>query len=144
MNTGIEILLKRMVDCPEDFDYRLNEGRPSCWMRLFDHAIGDEIATKEEREALEAGMKEVRRQRFTELVMKELAGVEDETSAELEDNFLYSPTSTVTLEKTTQGTWATGAIGTSAFDAQRYQTEMMRQQVDAMNKVQVRKKATIR
>jgi hypothetical protein len=114
-------------------------------MRLFDHAIGDEIATKEEREALEAGMKEVRRQRFTELVMKELAGVRDETSAELEDNFLYSPTSTVTLEKTIQGTWATGAIGTSAFlDAQRYQTEMMRQQVDAMNKVQVRKKATIR
>ena len=77
MNTGVEILLKRMADCPEDFDYRLNEGRPSRWMRLFDHAIGDEIATKEEREALEAGMKEVRRQRFTELVMQALAGVDN-------------------------------------------------------------------
>ena len=39
---------------------------------------------------------------------------------------------------------AFGSTGSHVADAQRYQTEMMRQQVDAMNKVQVRKKAVLR
>jgi hypothetical protein len=100
-------------------------------------ALRSDVITAEEKTALKHEVTEMGRARFTEKVMQALAGVEDET-----DNFLYSPTSTVTLEKTTQGTWANG---TSAFlDAQKYQTEMMRQQVDAMNKVQVRKKAVLR
>ena len=142
MNTGIEILLKRMETHPEEFYYKPNEGVGK-WTRLLD--TFKRSLTKEEIDAVDEGLRKIERERFTELVMQTLAGVEDETSAELEDNFLYSPTSTVTLEKTTQGTWATGAIGTSAFlDAQRYQTEMMRQQVDALNKAEVRKKVTLR
>ena len=145
MNTGVEILLKRIKDCPDDFQYDPTTDRSTKWNKLLMEALRSDVITEEEKVALRAEVTEMGRARFTEKVMQTLAGVEDETSAELEDNFLYSPTSTVTLEKTTQGTWATGAIGTSAFlDAQRYQTEMMRQQVDAMGKVQVRKKATIR
>ena len=142
MNTGVEILLKRIKDCPDDFQYDINTDRSTKWNKLLMEALRSDVLTEEEKTALRHEVTEMGRARFTEKVMQALAGVEDETSAELEDNFLYSPTSTVTFEKTTQGTWATG---TSAFlDAQRYQTEMMRQQVDAMNKVQVRKKATIR
>jgi hypothetical protein len=145
VNTGVEILLKRIKDCPDDFQYDINTDRSTKWNKLLMEALRSDVITEEEKVALRAEVTEMGRARFTEKVMQTLAGVEDETSAELEDNFLYSPTSTVTLEKTTQGTWATGATGTSAFlDAQRYQTEMMRQQVDAMGKVQVRKKATIR
>ena len=109
MNTGVEILLKRMETNPEDFDYQPHTGGMSRWMRLVDHAIADEIVTQEEKDALNAGMKEVKRIRFTELVMKELAGV-DQKEYETE-------------------------IGNSAFssmaDAQRYQSEMMRRQLDA-------------
>lgn len=78
MNTGVEILLKRMETNPEDFDYQPHIGGMSRWMRLVDHAIADEIVTQEEKDALNAGMKEVKRIRFTELVMKELAGVDQE------------------------------------------------------------------
>ena len=109
MNTGVEILLKRMETNPEDFDYQPHIGGMSRWMRLVDHAIADEIVTQEEKDALNAGMKEVKRIRFTELVMKELAGVDQE-------------------EYETE-------IGNSAFssmaDAQKYQSEMLRRQLDA-------------
>ena len=74
MNTGVEILLQRMKDCPEDFNYQPQYGSLSRWMRLVNHAIGDDLLTSEEKNALDAGMKEVRRTRFTELVLKELAG----------------------------------------------------------------------
>ena len=73
MNAGVEILLQRMKDNPEDFYYHPNKGM-SRWHRLVDHAIADEVVTQEEKDALDAGMKEVRRQSFTETVMKELAG----------------------------------------------------------------------
>ena len=136
MNTGVEILLRRMADCPEDFDYRLNEGRPSRWMRLVDHAIGDEIVTQEEKDALNAGLIEMKRQRFTEMVMKELAGVEDETS---DEGKLYIKPKTATLS---------AGLTQHTLDAQKYQTEMMRQHLDthrkALKTVEVRKKATLR
>lgn len=77
MNTGVELLLKRMKDCPEDF-YPEYSKPMTRWARLVDHAVGDELLTEEEHDALMAGLKEVRRTRFTEMVMKELAGVEDE------------------------------------------------------------------
>ena len=74
MNTGVEILLQRMKDCPEDFEYNITKNGMSRWLRLVDHAIGDELLTLEEHEAIKAGMKEVKRNKFTEMVMKELAG----------------------------------------------------------------------
>jgi hypothetical protein len=115
MNTGVEILLKRMESNPDDFAYSIHSGGMSRWMRLVDHAIGEELLTPEEHEAIKAGLKEVKRLRFTEMVMTELAGVGDETSDE---------------GKTPSYIAQRGDI-TSIMDAQRYQSEMMRRQLDA-------------
>ena len=103
MNAGVEILLQRMKDNPEDFYYHPNKGM-SRWHRLVDRAIADEVVTQEEKDALDAGMKEVRRQSFTELVMKELAG-EGEPSDEGKPNPYLAPSATglggVTLGQST-------------------------------------------
>lgn len=123
MNTGIEILLKRMKDCPEDFYYNPSMGE-SRWARLVDNAIAGEIATQEERELLEAGMKEVRRQKFTESVMQMLAGV-DETSDEGKSHTssigMGGATQagyTLTTNPQGQATWATTtATGTISADS---------------------------
>ncbi len=79
MNTGVEILLQRMKDNPEDFFYPHQHGGMSRWMRLVDNGFGEDIFTEEESNAVKNGLKEVRRIHFTEMVMKALAG-EDETS----------------------------------------------------------------
>ena len=81
MNTGVEILLQRMKDNPEDFYYTGVGSGMSRWRRLLDHALSDEILTDEERDAINMALRETRRERFTELVMKELAG-EGEASDE--------------------------------------------------------------
>jgi predicted transcriptional regulator len=154
MNTGVEILLKRMADCPEDFDYRLNTGGMSRWMRLVDHAIADELLTLEEHEALKAGLKEMKRQRFTEMVMKELAGVEDETSDE--GKYYATPLSSTGSNNTGLGYQAlstitaghhNSAIGNLALNSATLNEEQlkhMKAHMDALNKVEVRKKATLR
>jgi len=109
MNTGVEILLQRMETNPDDFAYSIHSGGMSRWMRLVDHAIGEELLTPEEHEAIKAGLKEVKRLRFTEMVMTELAGVDQEEY----EHEIGNP-----------------AFGSMA-DAQRYQNEMMRRQLDA-------------
>lgn len=91
MNAGVEILLQRMKDNPEDFYYHPNKGM-SRWHRLVDYAIADEVVTQEEKDALDAGMKEVRRQKFTETVMKELAGEGEESEAEKLSQMAHSIT----------------------------------------------------
>lgn len=125
MNTGVEILLKRMADCPEDFYYHPDKGM-SRWSRLVDHAVGEELLTEEEHDALIAGLKETKRVRFTELVMKELAGVEDVTSEEGK-----TPMS-IALKNATlsDGLTLTSAVA----DAQKYQSEMMRRHLDEHRK----------
>ena len=115
MNTGVEILLKRMESNPEDFDYQPQYGSPSRWMRLADHAC--EIATTEERDALEAGLKEVRRVRFTELVMKELAGVEDETSEQGKWADSVMQAKGITLGGVTLGQYTSATTGTTTINA---------------------------
>ena len=80
MNTGVEILLKRMETHPEDFYFDAREGR-SRWSKLLEHAIGCNMLTDEEMKALDIGLKETRRTQFNEMVMKVLAG-EDEPSDE--------------------------------------------------------------
>jgi hypothetical protein len=158
MNTGIEILLKRMADCPEDFYYNPSMGE-SRWARLVDNAIAGEIATQEERELLEAGMKEVRRQKFTESVMKELAGVGDETSDEGKTPSHIALRSgmplvgQIQLSSTGQSQYSntTGAVripngsitlGNTSLNEE--QLKHMKAHMDALNKVEVRKKATLR
>lgn len=148
MNTGVELLLKRMETNPDDFVYSPHSGGMSRWMRLVDHAIGEELLTLEEHDAIKAGLKEVKRLRFTEMVMTELAGVEDEPSEEGK-----SLTSSIGMGKQLypngiggNATWSNTAVSNVA-DAQRYQAEMMRQHLDAHRKaiktVEVKKKANI-
>jgi len=75
MNTGIQILIARMKDHPEEF---YEYGRWQHVTRSMD------LFTDEEREAWEKGMEEVRkyeiegkRDLLTDMVLKELAGERD-------------------------------------------------------------------
>ena len=110
MNAGVEILLQRMKDNPEDFYNNPREGMTR-WSRLVNYAIADEVVTQEEKDALDAGMKEVRRQKFTETVMKELAG-EGEPSDEGKPNPYLAQSAThlagVTRVQSTLNTIGTG------------------------------------
>ena len=136
MNTGVEILLKRIKDCPDDFQYDVSTDRSSKWNSLLTEALRSDVITEEEKVALRAEVTEMGRARFTEKVMQTLAGVEDEASEDpksLED---------VIKQYRATGISSVGQTLTSAItDAQKYQTEMMRRQVDALKKVEVRKKA---
>jgi hypothetical protein len=74
MNAGIEILIQRLKDCPEDFV----EGK---WARLLSMALVSSDFTSEEKDALSEVLRNKNRDSFTERVMKTLAG-EDEPSDE--------------------------------------------------------------
>jgi hypothetical protein len=82
MNNGVEILLQRLKDCPEDFTYDINQGLSSRWLKLVEKALAVDFITQEEKDALTVALRENHRNEFTEHVMKHLAGVEDETSDE--------------------------------------------------------------
>jgi len=112
MNTGVEILLQRIKDCPDDFQYDVSTDRSTKWNQLLMEALRSDVITEEEKSALKKEITEMGRARFTEKVMRVLAGADNEM---------------VDLYET--------EIGNSAFssmaDAQRYQSEMMRRQLDA-------------
>jgi hypothetical protein len=79
VNTGVEILLKRIKDCPDDFQYDINTDTSSKWNKLLMEALRSDVITEEEKSALKHEITEMGRARFTEKVMQTLAGV-DETS----------------------------------------------------------------
>ena len=72
MLTGVEILLERMKTNPEEFV----EGGFSKWSRVLD--AGWAVMTEDEREALQAGMNEAKRDHFNGEVMKVLAQGHDD------------------------------------------------------------------
>ena len=72
MLTGVEILLERMKTNPEEFI----EGGYSKWSRVLD--AGFAVMTEDEREALQAGMNEAKRDHFNGEVMKVLAQGHDD------------------------------------------------------------------
>jgi len=72
MLTGVEILLERMKTNPEEFI----EGGFSKWSRVID--AGWAVMTEDEREALQAGMNEAKRDHFNGEVMKVLAQGHDD------------------------------------------------------------------
>lgn len=84
MLTGLEILLERMKTNPEEFV----EGGYSKWSRVLD--TGWSIMTEEERQALQAGMHEAKRDHFNGEVMRVLAQGHDDSvgmGADMEDRF---------------------------------------------------------
>ena len=72
MLAGVEILLERMKTNPEEFV----EGGLSKWSRVLD--AGWAVMTEDEREALQAGMNEAKRDHFNGEVMRVLSGIVDE------------------------------------------------------------------
>lgn len=72
MLTGLEILLERMKTNPEEFV----EGGFSKWSRVID--AGWSVLTEDEREALQAGMNEAKRDHFNGEVMRVLAQGHDD------------------------------------------------------------------
>jgi len=112
MNTGVEILLKRIKDCPDDFQYDVSTDRSTKWNQLLMEALRSDVITEEEKSALRKEVSEMGRARFTEKVMRVLAGTDNEMVGLYEHE-----------------------IGNSAFssiaDDQKYQSEMMRRHLDA-------------
>ena len=86
MLTGVEILLERMKTNPEEFI----EGGMSKWTRVLD--AGWAIMTEDEREALQAGMIEAKREHFNGEVMRVLSqGHDDRVITDMEER-IYEAT----------------------------------------------------
>jgi hypothetical protein len=79
MLSGVEILLERMKTNPEEFI----EGGYSKWSRVLD--AGFAVMTEDEREALQAGMIEAKREHFNGEVMRVLAQGHDDQLGRADD-----------------------------------------------------------
>jgi hypothetical protein len=80
MNDGVKILLARMETHPEEFMDNLWHGQTK-WgglLNTFRHCL-----TKEEINAIDEGVRDIERGRFTELVMKELLDPQEDVQGEL-------------------------------------------------------------
>jgi hypothetical protein len=163
MNTGVELLIQRLKDCPDDFQYDINTDRSSKWNSLLMEALRSDVITEEEKSALKHEVTEMGRARFTEKVMKVLAG-EDETSEDpksLEDvikQYRATGISSVgqnQLSSTgqsqysnTNGLYPNGISGNANYQkAQQMQMEQLQQEyanVFKEPKVEVNKKPLLR
>jgi hypothetical protein len=168
VNTGVEILLKRIKDCPDDFQYDVSTDRSSKWNSLLMEALRSDVITEEEKVALRAEVTEMGRARFTEKVMKVLAGEDEPDPKSLEDVIKqYRATGISSVGQTqlsstgqspysnTHGLYPNGIGGNATLLAQQQlQVEHIKAHVEALQqeyanvfkepKVEVRKKATIR
>jgi hypothetical protein len=159
VNTGVEILLKRIKDCPDDFQYDVSTDRSSKWNSLLMEALRSDVITEEEKSTLRAEVTEMGRARFTEKVMKVLAGEDEPDPKSLEDVIKQyratgiSSVGQTQLSSTGQSPYSntTGAVripsgsitlGNTSLNEE--QLKHMKAHIDALNKVEVRKKATIR
>jgi len=97
MNAGVEILLQRLKDNPEDFSvdptmYR-HDPKKNIWSPFLGEVLNTEYFTDEEKQAVKSAYDKARRENYTERIMKALAG-EDETSDEGKSLRVTSPPST--------------------------------------------------
>jgi hypothetical protein len=89
METGTQIILQRMIDCPEEFP---NEGEyHGKWTRIISEAKN--ILPTEDVEALDVAYKQLLVDRYNERVLKTLAG-----EGEPESNLIYKSKNTVALQ----------------------------------------------
>ena len=75
MNKGVEILLERIKTNPEEFE---GQGRDSKWENIV-YRYADWL-DEEDKEAFKNALKQMRQEKFTEEVMKELLAPEEEDS----------------------------------------------------------------
>ena len=73
MLTGLQIILERMKTNPEDFTYSMDRVTTK-WSRLVDHALSSEMLTQAEVDAVQEGLRNVRREIFNQRVMQTLTG----------------------------------------------------------------------
>jgi len=102
MNDGVKILLARMETHPEEFAYDPREGM-SKWGRLLDNFR--HCLTKEEINAVEVGLRNIERDRFTELVMTELLDPHENVQQEI--NFRTSGNVTLNASQLLQSSTIT-------------------------------------
>jgi hypothetical protein len=99
MLTGVEILLERMKTNPEEFI----EGGMSKWARVMDTAWA--ILAEDERDALQAGINEAKREHFNGEVMRVLAQGHDDQLGRAE-GYMVKPSKVITsqsmMNQTTQ------------------------------------------
>lgn len=119
MNTGIELLLKRIQDCPDDFQYDASTDHSTKWNKLLMEALRSDVITDEEKVALRAEITKMGRERFTEKVMKVLTGEGEESEAEKLSQMAHSITlgagairAQPMLAGNTNPVWSTTATGT--------------------------------
>ena len=116
MNTGVELLLKRMETHPEEFVVRVQYGA-SQWTGLISQFI--DHLDEEDRNALEAGTRRCHQEVFTGKVMQSLAG-EGESSDE--GKFL---TSSIGMGGATQGTWGNGLTTNALYRSAQAQQALV-------------------
>jgi hypothetical protein len=99
MLAGVEILLERMKTNPEEFV----EGGLSKWSRVLDASWA--ILTEDERDALQAGINEAKREHFNGEVMRVLAQGHDGQLVRTDD-YMVKPSKVITsqsmMNQTTQ------------------------------------------
>jgi hypothetical protein len=125
---------------PEEFYYKPNEGVGK-WTRLLD--TFKRSLTKEEIDAVDEGLRKIERERFTELVMQTLAGIDG-----VEDELVI----TTNLTTSSGVTWSNSSVtdADTYLKAQQAQMEQLKIQMDwlkreeSLMKAEVRKKATLR
>jgi hypothetical protein len=136
---------------PEEFYYKPNEGVGK-WTRLLD--TFKRSLTKEEIDAVDEGLRKIERERFTELVMQTLVGVEDETSDEKKSytNSMGGLTLTADPSASSGLAWSNSSVtdADTYLKAQQAQMEQLKIQMDwlkreeSLMKVEVKKKAVLR
>lgn len=72
INKGVEMILARMDSHPAEFDKNTTTGRFGRWTFAIDDVLKSDCFTEEERELVSNKLRDVKRGRFTEEVMKEL------------------------------------------------------------------------
>jgi hypothetical protein len=158
VNTGVEILLKRIKDCPDDFQYDVSTDRSTKWNKLLMEALRSDVITDEEKTALRHEVTEMGRARFTENVMKALAGEDEPDPKSLEDVIKQYRATGISSVGQTQGlsisnggtgtAWANTASATiNANSLTIGNTTLNESQLQKLLKLQVeegKKKATLR
>lgn len=86
MLEGIEILLQRIKDCPDEFFIETNvfSQTRSRWVSLVGSVMNSDIFTAEEVQAVKDAMKEAKRLKFNEQVLTTLAEGDNPTPVTLE------------------------------------------------------------
>ena len=88
MLAAVEIIIARMKSHPDEFTYNINTGTRSRWFNLTEQYR--DCLTEEETAAIDAAVKEMRRELFTQDVYKVLTGSGNPEWDEVHGSQLYT------------------------------------------------------